>query len=348
MRLGICTRYCHNEGTYAAIRIGNWAVQRGHNVSAWSITPRPPAIDHYWDKQAAHSKRWRKTTDWVEQYELEAVLFTFVPHPMVLRWLSDKNVPGYVLVAWHELARSDREALEQAAAVLIPHRAGFDYLRSWGLRNLVVLPWDTGEPYYTKPYDYEIEYPKILLPIYDGVINRMEFTVLDLVGRALVAAPALEVTIAYSSSTMRSAGHRRLQRLKQQFPQRVHLKSGQSLIQRAVLYGQHDLTIWPTEFESTCMVGLSSLSHGTPLLTCGVPPVTEVCNNTNSIIIQGELFFDNILGLPRLLPDFMLMDEVLQQLVVSPHILRDLQKGTAAGLVERRRGFEKGLAALIH
>lgn len=345
MKFGICTRYSRHEATFAAIRIGNWIQRNGHEVSMFTMTDRPPRIDPRWDRQM-----WKRETcdftDWFNLEGIEAVFFTHVPHLPMIDWLRTCGCPIFVLGLWHEWEPSDRYLLAGVTTILMPHVAGYNWVRAWGLRNVLPLPWDTGEPVFSKPKNYEIIRPSVYLPLYDGNCNRMEVTALDIVERAMIRHPEARFTIAYSSSTITSPGHRRIRKLEKKYPQLTTMK-GVPVPERPFMFQRHDLTLWPTEYESTCMVGLSSATMGTPVMTFRVPPVTECFNDQNAIYVSSQLTSNNVLGLPRAVPDYAMMDELLHQVLQDPGYLRSLQQQTTNGLMERRRQFNETMQQLM-
>lgn len=346
VKVGICTRYWRHEATFAAVRIGNWLKRNDYGVELFCMSPRQLPIDRYWDKRAIQFRK-QLFSDWIINSKIDLVIFTHIPPIEVVDWLKIMGIPVMVFIIWHELELSDRGLLGSVACVLVPHRAGYDFLRSWGLRNIYHLPWGTDHPQVLKPKNHCIEHPHLFMPLYDGIANRMEMTALTVAERAILRCPKARLTIAYNSSTVTSAGKRRIAQIKAACPNRVSLLRGTPPPDRAILFRNHDLTLWPTEYESTCEVGLTSVTMGTPVLTFTAPPVREYFNERNAICVNSPLTFDNVLGLPRATPDYMMMDELLHQVLQDPDYLRSLQRSAHDGLVARQELFHDIMQQLI-
>ncbi len=345
MKLGICTRYCFHEATYAAIRIANLAIEQGHEASILTMTDHPPKVDPAWDKKV-HNHCRVNFTDWAEW--CDGVLWTAVPNMDQLEWVNKQRKRTLVFVLWHELATEDRAALAGANLVLAPSANAALFLRGhWSLRNVAVTPWDSGHPLFKKPRDYVPRHPRILMPLYDGVARRMEMTALDVAARAIHCNPAASLTFMYNSSTLASPGTRRIKEIRRMFPGRVTVLKGVAPTDRPFVFSQHDITFWPTEWESTCMVGLLSVAMGTPVLTFQYPPINEFFrDDVNGVLVETSKS-QNAIGLPRATPSYALMDEMLHHLLRDTDSLRALQQSVLTGLYVRQRTFHQSLKKVL-
>ncbi len=201
MELGICTRYTRHEATFAAVRLANAAVEVGVDASIFTMTDQPVAIDRRWDRTLV-TARQNAFTKWVTTRQ--HILWTFLPTLAQVRWVKDQQKRTSALILWHELSPEDRHILSEFDYLICPNRACYDLLRMWGLRNCVCVPWDCGWPVHVKPASYQMDHPKLLLPLWDGNPRRTEMTILDIVRLVLQRHPTVTVTIACNSSTMRS------------------------------------------------------------------------------------------------------------------------------------------------
>jgi len=343
--IGICTRYSRHEATYAAIRLANWASMRGQDVSLFTMTERPGGISPIWDKRVIVNQRDMLFADWVQT--CDKVIWTTTPPVAQIEWVKQQRKLAYLLVLWHELTVDDRPAMVAATRCICPSVASADLLRNWGLRNVTAVPWDCGEPVFTKPSQYQVKTPNILLPLYDGNARRTELTAIELVGRAMYRNPDVTFTVAYNSSTIASCGSRRLRQLKRAFKGRLTLQKGIAPRDHPLLYQRHDLTLWPTHYESTCMIGLMSVTMGTPVLAFGFRPTLEVLHDMNAIIVRTNGEQTNDMGCPRVVPDYAMMDDLLNQAIADPEYLQELHKTVLRGVLERRSLFDHQLSQVF-
>ena len=343
--IGICTRYSRHEATYAAIRLANWASLRGLDVSLFTMTERPGAISPRWDHQVIVNDRDMQFSEWVAG--CDKIIWTTIPHVEQINWVKQQRKLAYLLVLWHELTVEDRPAMVAANKCLCPCMAAAELLRNWGLRNTLAFPWDTGEPVFTKPAHHAIEYPRILLPLYDGNARRTEMTAIELVGRALYRNPDVRFTVAYNSSTLVSSGSRRLQQLKRAFKERLTLQKAIAPRDHPLLYQRHDLTLWPTHYESTCMIGLTSVTMGTPVMAFGFRPTMEVLHDKNAIVVRSRGEQTNDMGCPRVMPDYEMMDDLLNQAIADPGYLQALHRTVLHGVLNRRSLFDQQLSQVF-
>jgi hypothetical protein len=310
-----------------------------------TMTDRSPQVDPAWDKKVQSHRRVH-FTDWLSW--CDGVLWTAVPHRDQLAWVAEQKKRTLVFVLWHELTAEDRPTLADATLTIAPSVASARFLGDhWSLRNVVVTPWDCGQPMFKKPSSYVPENPRIIMPLYDGVARRIETTALDIAARALHFHPNASFTFAYNSSTLASPGKRRIKEIRRMFPDRVTVLQGVSPPNRPLLFSQHDITFWPTTWESTCMVGLLSTTMGTPVITFNYRPVDEFfVDDVHGVLVETQES-QNAIGLPRAAPDYTLMDEMLHHLLMDTDSLRALQQSVLKGICARRSTFHENFSRVL-
>ena len=341
MSIGIVTRYSRHEAAFAAIRVAEWALRSGRELSLFSITDRRVSLDPRWDQHVIPYGQ-RLFTDWLDGRD--QIMWTTVPHPEQVYYVKQCRKKAVMLVLWHELYLEDRESLAMMDQVICPTQACFALLYGWGLRNLAMVPWDVGYPFFRKPPDHLVRRPRLFLPLWDGNARRTEMTAIDLVGRAPLRDDRAEATIAYNSSTIRSAGVRKMKEFRKWFGDRIRLVKGVHPLDRLQLYQEHDLTIWPSHWESLCLTGLTSIAMGTPVMGFNFRPTNEILSETNGIPVRCPNERTNDLGLPRVIPNYELMDDLLHQAIQDPDYIRQLQGTVLDGAEDRRHAFEQRLS----
>lgn len=337
MRLGICTRYSQHEATYAAIRLAELGEQLGHDVSMFAATTSLRPIGTDWDRRAL-SLKTAVFSEWVEKCDY--VIWTHVPHIEQIKWLRYRKIRNAIFVLWQELSPEDAPAVRGATTLICPSRACYDYLKS-SSGNAVYAPWDPGLPCYSKcdPSDG----CRLLLPLWDGETRRTEMTVLQVLARALRHG-GVSATVAYNASTVGSAARRQLRRLSREFPQ-LTLRRSVPYRERPILMQQHDLVIWPTHYESTCMLAVMARTMGTPVIGFRFRPTDEILTD-GAVAVAPYAELEDAMGIPTIEPDYNAMDRQLQKYVQCPRHLHELQQQTHTGLQMRRSLFESSLAMI--
>jgi glycosyltransferase involved in cell wall biosynthesis len=146
---------------------------------------------------------------------------------------------------------------------------------------------------------------------------------------------------------MAARGTRLLRELRRTYGERITLFRGIRPDQHAALYRQHDLTLWPTHFETLCLVGLMSLAAGTPVMTFNSAPVAELLNSDNAIIVEPEAVVVEKYMLPYVIPDYAMMDEMLYLIAKDTDYLHTLQRTVLHGLDERRNLFQQKMSQIF-
>lgn len=345
MTIGICTRYTHHEMTYVAIRLANWLKEHGNDVSLFTMTSDIRAIDPYWDRYVQRNRTEFKFSNWARP--LSTIIWTHVPHPAQVTWVNNENKKSVVFLFWHTLTSQVRSTLLGVQQILCPTMACFSLLYSWGLRNLLALPWDPGCPLFTKPRCH-LPFPKLFVPLWDGNARRSEMTLLDVITRILIRCPKTEVGVAYSASTLRPAAVKKFQDLKKASSGRLHLLSGVPPCKRPLLFQQYDLTLWATHFEDINHTGLMSIQMGTPIMGFEFTPTTEILREYNSIPVpcQSDEIHNDV-GLPRVVPDYAAMDDMLHDTLRDPGYIQELQSTVTETQQALRDSFDAAMRQVL-
>ena len=336
MRIGFCTRYCHHEAAYAAVRLMQCTQQMGHDVTVRAITPRPVSLDSMVDRMVKSTQK-QLFTEWAGG--LDCVVWTHAPHYDQVNWAKRRGIRTVLFSLWTEVAPEDRRTYQIADSIITPCREGSRFLKTrWDLTQTWAMPWDPGLPFTLKSPDRDPSTCHVLLPLYDGNARRTEATAIEVAGRMLLRYEQTQLTVAYNSSSFAPFAKRRIDQFCKYFPGRVHLRPGVPVHERPVLFRQHDLTLWPTHVESCGMVGLTSVMMGTPVIAFAFSPVTEFLNEQNSVLAPTETVC-NDMGVPSARPVYAELERVLHQTLESPEVLRNLQGTVLHGLPQRRTAF---------
>jgi hypothetical protein len=340
--IGICTRYQRHEATYAALRLAEWYESRGEDVSVFGIQSGFHPVSHKWDRRVVVGDLF---SEWA--YPCRTIIWTTIPHPEQLVWVKQLGIRTVALVFWHELVHSDRQTLSMFDQLLCPRAACYSFLSAWGLKNIYSIGWDCGYPIFRKPDDYKIEGLNVLLPLWDGNARKTEMTILDVIDRCLVRESTCRFTVAYSSSTLKPTAQKRLDRMRRVYPDRLTLQKAIHPDDRPLLYSAHDLTLWPTHHENTCMTAHASYEMGTPVMGFTFPPTNEVLDEQISIPVPCCGVNRNDLGLPQVIPNYDMLDEFLLHAAQDVDYVRQLQRNIAGFTTEPREHFHERLSRTL-
>lgn len=342
--LGIYTRYQHCEDALVALRLANWAAQAGHVVSLYTPTQTRVALDGHWDKEVTTSHDCRYT-DWVVDKTM--VIWTRCPISEQIEWANKHNIRTSIFCLWHELHEDHVRSYRAADFVLSPSNISAQFVEQvFKIRQSHALPWDTGEPFTVKDPRLHADYIRVLLPLFDHAPYEVEATALEVAGRALLRFPTMMLTVAYNASKIAPFATRRIKEFKKDFGSRVRLMPGVLIGQRPMLFAAHDLTYWPVCCANTGMIGLTSITMGTPVLAFQIPPLTEFLTTLNSIQVPTTVYSGDM-GVPRMEPNYDVMEQHFHAVLADVNRLKLLQQGVLHGLVQRRKAFGEVLTHLI-
>lgn len=342
MRLGIVARYHRCESTMAALRIADWARSRGGDVTLYARDPGSSTVSH-WDKHVRGTSKMR-FTDWSKHRDV--ILWTQTPPVEQIDWCKKHKIRTVILCLLHELKPEDRQAYMAADCVLAPTNETSKILkRHWGLQARL-LPWDPGLPFTRKDPRVRLASQWVFLPLFDREPYKTEMTILVVMERMLARHPRIVLTVGYNSSTLETFARRQLDQLKDHYGDRVQLAKRVSVDHRALLFRDHDLTIWPTHYEDTGMIGLSSLQMGTPVISFQFPPLTEFLTRFNSIQVPCQLMQDGF-GMTIAEPDYELFETRLNHAITDPNALFMIQQTVWKGMTARRQAFTETLSQVL-
>lgn len=302
------------------------------------------AVERKWD-EAVRRARQAPFTNWAADQDL--ILWTHCPHLEQLRWCNQQQLRTAIFCLWHELETNQAHAYREATFVLSPNRESAKLLQSrWRVGRSIFLPWEPGLPLVRKSNKRPPPGRRILLPLFDGVVRRIEMTSLDVLDRLLTVYQDTTLTVACSSSTLGYHAYHKLRQLICHHRDRVTIQRAVPPCKRPVLFQQHDLTFWPTQAENSGHWGLVSLSQGTPLACFGFSPLSEFVTEENALLLRC-CEDHNAMGVPVCQSNYQAFDELLLTSLKNPDYLRTLQQTVHVGLDERRATFRDTLARVF-
>ena len=339
MRVGISTRYCVHEATYAALQLADLVQQLGHDVRIDSVNS-PSPLDSRWDKHVSSAKYLELST-WADM-----LIWTHIPTLKEL-WFWHKNSKAKTVVVpmWSELRAKDKKQLSRVQHVVAPHHSVMLLRKRWP-GNWAAVPWDNGLPVTRKAGLRTAGRIYALVALFDDVINDLSMTLIDELARLLKAVPNVYFTVAYCSSRLSRPAANRLRGLAASFGERCQLATKVTLRDRPLLYARHDLTLWPAVMTDIGCVALDSLTLGTPVVTWQCPPIDEILRPDNAVLVKCDVEHSEQ-GVPFSDGNCCRLGIALQQLLDDPARILAMQKHTATQLEARRGEFIRFWAKLF-
>lgn len=344
MKIGFRIPYRPCDATSMCLQVAKLALDFGIDIEIYPLD-KAEKTNSFWDRYLVRKGKY-PVHEWLKS-GLEQIFYCKPPDADELSYLKKLRVRSQLLLLWDMLEKTDESLLLKFDGIISPARAParlfIDRLRP---PNLQYLPWDTGIPFTIEAHPVEVDRLSIYWPLTDSQIMHQELQFLPVIAAVLKALPALWLTISCSSAMPLNA-LRELQKLVQCENGRVELLHDPVLEREQLLYGFHDLTIWPTLLESAALVGLSSLSMGTPLIAFDHPIVSEVVRDgKNGHLVPCELSL-NELQVPRVVPDYPLFTRHLLSLLSDVSRIRRLREDTVSDLRERRQAFHGKWKAIL-
>lgn len=344
MRVGIYSRYHKHDASYAAIQLAELATGLGCSVSILSASPNRVALDPLWDQHVV-KRNDVKFTEWAKKQDI--IIWTHCPHMGQLEWVRKEKKRTIIVCLWDELETPDHEILKASGIVAAPHETLAKQLKEgWQLRNAIFTPWDCGIPITKKSTKIQAGRTRLYLPLDDCQPLRCDQGLLDVAGILMATRADLNFVVSYSSSGFQGRALRRVSKLKREFGDRVFIARGWSWQQRLALYNRSDVTLWGARVESFGMVGIASLSMGTPVVAFNYAPINEVLSSDNSIRVPCEVKV-SATGSLAAEADYHTYIGAVEALVDSPQSLRSMRSKCNHDLYARRAIFQKAWTQLL-
>jgi glycosyltransferase involved in cell wall biosynthesis len=345
VNVGFHIRYERSDATYMVFQMARRVLELGFDVEILPVET-PQVVHPHWDKYVLKSNR---TTywDWVKRGHLSYVIFNEVPRVEWLQAAMAEGLKCYLLCFWENIREEDIPVLPVFTNVICPSRNVQRLLVDrLNLTNSMYIPWDPGVPITHEDRLVDAERIGVFWPLSDSQCYHQEFDMVPIVSDVMRACPQMYLTVTYSSN-MPETGVKTLKNLYNLADGRAELMKNLSWEKEQLLFGKHDLTIWPTRMENVGLVGLSSVYMGTPVMTFDHPLVGEfIRDGRNGLLVPCELRY-NFLGVPYVEADYRVFANALVNLVRDPEKIDQLRETVTHGLAARRETHRSTLDDLF-
>ena len=345
MQIGFRLKYQRSDATFAAFRVADFAQGLGYDISFSSTLRQLPSVHAGWDRylnRNAKADYYR----WV-QSGLSHVFFVGEVNGAELMAAKKTEAKCILICLWDELEQTASDALPLFDTIVCPNVKTLKLLKSkLNLENLLHVPWDPGVPLTQENRDIDPKRLGLLWPLDGSQSTHQEPKFLPIAESVLKQCPNVWMTITYSS-LMPAQGVKELRRLYQLGDGHVELVRNASWDKHLLLFGQHDMTIWPTLIESIGLIGLSSLYMGSPIFAFNHPVIAEMTREgKNGILVPCELQ-PNWLGVPYVKPNYQDFGQYLVRAAKDTKALDEMRGWTFVGLKERREAFSTEMEKLL-
>jgi len=344
MRVGIYTHYAHCDQTYLCVRLVDFLRSKGVEFDIYADN-QPGRLQIPYDSAVSY-KNVIKFTDWAKKQS--AIIWTHVPK---LEQINYANRLGKVTVLapmWQELVPPFRKAMQRVDRVVALSAECLELYRDvYHVKSATFIPYDAGMPPTRKDARVDAKNVRILLPWFDRNARCANSEFLSGLAYLFERMPDGQLTVAISSSRFSPAIAKFFQTLGQKTGGRVKLLRNVPLSKRAVLFAEHDLTLYPAECDNYGVCALTSINCGTPVLSFALSPQSDfVYQDANGVLIKTKTDYDEN-GVPHAVPDYEHLLEALQCMIAEPWHIDNLNKRITYNLVTRRKLFEQGWQSVL-
>jgi len=342
VKVGFRISYQRYEATYVALQVARLVQDMGLVAEILPIE-KPATLQPSWDRLVIRNAKITYT-DWLK--ELEAIFFMEAPSEEELKRAKEAKVKTYQIAMWDSIAEDHIKTASEVDKLICPARCIFSHLRdTLKLKNLTCVPWDPGIPITYEARDLDPEQIALIWPLEscDSSWSESRFRAIE---NTLQACPNAWLTVIYSNTTSMQI-LKDLRRLSLSVPGRVELFKNLSWDRKQLLYGRHDLTIWPSISENTGLTGLCSIYMGTPVLAFDHPVIKEIVVEGQQGILVPSRARTNWLGVPQLDPNYEAFEDHLVSLLQDAKLLANLRQNVNRGLARRRKDFQSFWQGLL-
>ena len=344
MRIGFDIQYKPHDAVYAAMRLSDSLRAIGYETTLYSKLKRGHTYGCDWDSIVV-------TPD-IMSYEqwLKGITHIIWPVPpdKDLIHKVGKNIVTIALAPWDCLPAYSRKSFKLCAHTVATSPSNAQTLKKdFDLKNVSTVEWDSLIPITRKEIGgVDMSKPKVLIPLHSSQGLRCDMEALfDVASGVSKLCPHAELSISYSPRCMAWEVVKELRHFFKKNHQIKAITDSTTCVSSLLLYGNHDLVIWPAEIEGFGLVGIESLYMGTPVIAYDIPPMSNIIiDGANGILVpcdKGGSSNGIVFAKPDATRFFNLAAETIN------HRLEELNKHTKLGRKTRRNKFNASWKKII-
>lgn len=343
MSVGIYTRYAQADQAYFALRLADFIRACGEPVSLYSDQP-PAKLKTVYDNRVLHRSKI-KYTEWVKKQS--AVIWIGIPKIEQIAFAQRHAVTTIIVPMWQDLVPPFKKVLRRADHVVATATEARDLMSGvYKLKNISLIPYDSGLPVVKKEQAVDSRKIRVLLPWFDRNARCTQTEFLSELAHIVQHMSELHLSVAISSSKFAPSIAKFFRSLGRKTG-RVEVLRNIAINSRPALFAAHDLTLFPAECDNFGFCNLMSITCGTPVLTLEISPQTDfIHNDINGVVVKTQVDYDEH-GVPHAKPDYNRYVTYLQTLIAEPRHINNMNKKINYNLNSRRRAFELGWQAIL-
>lgn len=338
MKVGFSLDYGKNDATQMGLHVAQVALDAGCDVEIYTPPTQRVPVHPFWDRFLVREKRGQ-FDEWLVTSGLDHLIYMHIPPTKEIKRVKDGHIKVSLVVLWDSLEEEHLDSLILFDSVICPGKSSLKLLsHRVGLPNLSIIPWDTGVPITFEPRPISADRIGIIWPLEWQQAKRQEEKFALVAEQLLELCPNVWITITYSDNI---PGNflRDLRRMVIYGNGRAEVMHSTSLDKQELLFGYHDLTLWPSLTESAALIGLTSLAMGTPVISFDHPVAADaIKDGRNGVLVPCEIETIGIGG-AKVKPDYPLFGRKITEVVNDIKLLEHLRQNSIIGLRERREIF---------
>lgn len=344
MNVGIYTHYARCDQAYLALRLADYVGEQGADFSIYS-DQAPAKLRVAYDNAIRHKKKIRYT-DWAKKHSV--IVWTHIPKIEQINYAKRCGIVTVLAPMWQDIAPPFKKTIRQADHLIALSAECRDLFQTiYKFKHTTFIPYDAGLPPVKKDADVNAQKIKLLLPWFDRNARCAQPDLLTHLQHILTRMPEAHLTVVINSSQFAPSIAKFFQTLSRKTSGRVVLRRNIDVNARPALFTAHDLTVFPAECDNYGYTNALSINCGTPVLTLGVAPQTDVVSpKMNGVLVRTKVDYDEN-GVPHAAPNYEHYADALQTLIAEPKYINAMSRNITHNFSARRRAFEFGWQTIL-
>jgi hypothetical protein len=275
MKIGFDVQYKPHDAVYAAMRLSDSLKLIGYETTLFSNKIPKHAYGCGWDSLVKTPKHM-SYEKWL--LGVSHIIWPVPPNKDVVQKVG-KSIVTIALAPWDCLPGYSRGAFKICAHVVSPCLENSVTLKKEAnIRDVSTIEWDSPVPISKKTIaDVNTANPKVLIPLHSSQGLRCDLDSLyKIIEGVQHRSPHAEITISYSPKSMPWSCKESISKFLTKNKLIKLVVDETTCTSSLVLYGQHDIVLWPAEIEGFGLVGIESLYMGTPVIAYDIPPISKI------------------------------------------------------------------------
>lgn len=354
MKVGIYVCWQKHDAALAAAGLATHLCGRSVACSIRTRTWRTGPVDPFWDRRVEGGRRhfhpWALDKKRIARRLEKADFRAWAARQDVIVWPGPPDEDDYLWLMFEARKRqvvwcgldmlqpADEWVLGLSTKLLLPSRRQYDVVaKHYTAADADVAPFDAGMPTAFKPPRAD-KYVRLFMSLHGSQLRKVERAAVGVLVDVARRNPHV-LCVAAGAKGLDGSAVDEMRRAGAELGPRFRFEDDRPWPDHQAFMAEADLTVWPAVYEGMGIVGVTSMSVGTPVLANKIMPVTDYfADKVNSRLLPCQSSA-NWLGVPRARPEYGRMAEALHELVQQPDYLAYLSLGASNTHMLRRQAF---------